>query len=1262
MTILSVSPKHEDTRASVRTSELHAIGWHAITNLAITDLYKTDAKLTTKQKTKLAENLHNPVSQDVSSSKQHAPKTFDWAIEIGYLPGVTDNVANTVKEQVGLLFPNVVNEQTAVHSTQVTFLTGTLTRDEVESISKDLANPLIQAITILSAKEWQKNKGFSLPKVSKQTKKVMEPLNVPIDELAKKELIELGKFGIEDPRGFRRGPLALSYEQLQTIKKYFKKAKRQPTDIELECLAQNWSEHCRHTIFASPIDEISDGLFNHYIRRATETIRKKKGSEDICLSVFSDNAGAIIFDDEYAVCDKVETHNSPSALDPFGGAITGIVGVNRDVIGFGLGAKPILNRYGFCFPDPKDDRVLYRDEAQQREVLSSNQIIDGVIAGIGSGANCSGIPSPQGFLFHDKRYRAKPLVFAGTVGLIPRPKSNQTDYLTKKANPGDYIVMVGGRVGIDGIHGATFSSEAISASSPTSAVQIGDPITQKKLSDAVVKEARDKELFTSITDNGAGGLSCSVVEMSSEAGGCKVDLEKIPVKYPGIEPWQIWISESQERMTMAVDPEKWPELKKLLTQRGVEASVIGHFTDSGRCEVQWKDEIILDLELEFLLDGWPKLDQKTIKPVQEKSQKWQTQNADWTKLLQDFLQRENLRSFVDVSSQYDYEVQASSVLKPLQGKGQVNAETTAICPVLESDKAVAVSQSLYPTYTEQDPYAMAAATIDTAVRNLVASGVPYDHIALLDNFCWCSSKDPERLYQLKQAAKACHDIAVAYEIPYISGKDSMFNDFSGYDAEGKPSKISALPTLLTSSIGVSPDYRQLVGIDFQEAGELIYILGETHDELGGSEYQNHLQENGTETGTSPVPQLNPKLQRELYQTYSHAIKDKLIISAQPVNRGGILYSLAKMAMAGQLGVDVNLAQLPGTVRSDEARLFSESQGRIIVSIQPHHRQAFEKIFKKLPMQMLGTVTSENFSVYGEASQPLVATSVGNLHDAYTAHLPQRTNANTKQITPKALVLTGYGINCEEETAYAFEQAGAEVTTIHINDLIDSPDILKETNILAVPGGFSYGDDTGSGLAFANKMKLSLWKEIQAFYQRDTLTIGICNGFQILSNLGLLPGFENEIGPVNIALTHNDNAQYSVRWTDIAVTNTSPWLAGIDKLTVPIAHGEGKLVCDQATLLRLQQHGHIAARYIRGEISQHYNLAPNPNGSIFDIAAITDKSGKVLGMMPHPERAMFFRQLPHRTFKENQLKKHGSEIPKMGPGFALFENAVRYFNR
>ncbi len=812
-------------------------------------VYTIDENISGKELKRCEALLCNPLIEQVISPK--SPFT-----EIGFLPGVTDNVGNTASEMLGH----------KVYFSQLYF-------GDVPSY-----NPLIQRSSL--------NKLLSPPRV---TLPKPHPAQIVDLEVTDEELMKIS----------RERTLALDLASMKAIQAY----KKNPTDVELEALAQTWSEHCKHTIFADPLDEIKDGLYKHYIKGATAKIKAQKPNiKKFLVSVFSDNSGAIAFDKNYLVTHKVETHNTPSALDPFGGAITGIVGVNRDAMGFGLGAKPIANTYGFCLGYPDDKRVFYRDAELKQPMLSARRIMDGVIAGINAGGNESGIPTPDGFLYFDDRYRGKPLVFAGTVGLIPRKVNGKPSHI-KKALPGDYIVMAGGRVGQDGMRGAMFSSEEIHAKSSTSAVQIGDPITQKKMSDAIIKEARDLGLYNSITDNGAGGLSSSIGEMAEQSGGAEVYLDKVPLKYPGLEPWQIWISESQERMTIAIPPKNWKIFENLMKRRGVEATVIGKFTNSGKCVVKYHGKIVMDLDLDFLHNGRPVKIQKSKKPPAfAKVSAGKAKKSTLKKLLSD----PNITSYEFLSKQYDHSVQATGVVGPLQGIGKINGQAEVLAPVLGSKRGIALSHALAPDMTEINPYAMARHVIEEAIAKVIAIGADPDQLALLDNFCWCSSNEPERLWQLKEACRGCYDTAVAYGTPFISGKDSMFNDFKGFDEKGNATKISIPPTLLISAIAIIPDVTKAVTEDFKQEGDLVYLA---------------------------------PFGKSMMKKYFQATQKKLIASAISIGRGGAHVALAKSAMGGMVGVKANL-------KGDETG--------IIFSANPKHTFRFAKL--------IGTVGGEDVKI------------------------------------------------------------------------------------------------------------------------------------------------------------------------------------------------------------------------------------------------------------------------------------------------------------
>ncbi|KKP60894.1 MAG: Phosphoribosylformylglycinamidine synthase 2 [Candidatus Roizmanbacteria bacterium GW2011_GWA2_34_18] len=943
-----------------------------ISNTQVINVYTIVKNFNQNQLKEIASSLTNSVYQDFKINQPTLVNKFLWGIETGFLPGVTDNIANTVKEIIKDQLKIKFTGDEGVFSSQLLLINGQLVEKDIIKISQGLINPLIQRVHFKNKQEYLKDKGMDkiVPQVNLTSANQVDVVDLNVSD---EQLTVIGKSGIKNKDGTSRGPLALDLSYMKTIQKHFKKLRRNPTDIELESIAQTWSEHCKHTIFADPIDEIKDGLFKTYIKKATEEIRKKKGKNDFCTSVFTDNSGGIKFDKDYIISHKVETHNSPSALDPFGGAITGIVGVNRDAIGFDMGAKPIVNYFGFCFADPNLKSTLFRDKEKKQPLLSPRRILDGVVAGVNFGGNCSGIPTPQGFVYFDNHYQGKPLVFVGTMGLLPIKSS-----AVKNACPGDYIVVIGGRVGQDGIHGATFSSEALSCGSPAGAVQIGDPITQKKLSDAIVKEARDKKLYNSITDNGAGGLSCSVAEMAKESNGCLVNLEKVPLKYPGLEPWKVWISESQERMTLAVPKSKWLKFSGLMKSRDVEATIIGEFNDSGRCIVKYHKKTIMDIDIEFLHNGLPVRPMKTTFLKTTFKEPVIPQQKNLNEILLSMMQMLNITGFEFISRQYDHEVQANSVIKPLQGKGKVNGETSIVKPIFNSPHAVAISQGLYPSYSEINCYQMAGASIDTAIRNLVASGVDVDKIALLDNFCWCSSNDPQRLYQLKKSAEACYYFAKIYETPYISGKDSMFNDFKGYDEKGNTIKISVPPTLLISSVGLIEDVLKTISIDVKFPGDLIYILGETKDELGGSEYFALNKSVGNN-----IPKVNALKNKKLYQSFFQAAKKRIISSAISITRGGLGVALVKNSLAGKLGVEVSLVKLPGQVSRNDFALFSESQGRFLVTVNPKNKKLFEKIMKGNPIKLIGQViNNQQLIIKGLDNKIIINLSLGQVEKAY----------------------------------------------------------------------------------------------------------------------------------------------------------------------------------------------------------------------------------------------------------------------------------------
>jgi phosphoribosylformylglycinamidine synthase len=872
--------------------------------------------------------------------------TARTVLSVGPLPGVTDPIAKTALEVLADLGLIPADAQGYAERLRVvesaTGAPATLAR---------LFNPLIERGSVTTTTALWRFVGEEPPKVRLTGEEVGLVLEVDLPD-RDEDLLAFSRHGIPGPDGTGRGPLGLQLSDLHAIREHYAALGRKPTDIEIETLAQTWSEHCKHRLFNADLEGADGGLFKTFIAGATKKVRAARGKDDICLSVFSDNAGGIVFDDDYLVCDKVETHNSPSALDPYGGAMTGVVGVNRDCLGFGQGAQPILNRYGFCLPRYDDASVLYRDKDGDSALPSARRLIDGVIKGIEDGGNQSGIPTPQGFIMFDERYRGKPLVFAGTVGLMPRMLPDGRDATIKGTQPGDAIVMVGGRVGKDGIHGATFSSVALDESSPATAVQIGDPITQKRLSDALIFELRDQGLIRALTDNGAGGLSSSIGEMAEETGGAEIWLDRVPLKYPGLSPWEIWISEAQERMSLAVKPENVQAVIDHFATRGVEATEIGCFTDTGTLVATYEDKQAMALDMEFLHEA-PRLSLPVAAPAAVQTRSNAPALPSVGECLTTLMAQPNMRGRTPLIRRYDHEVQANSVLKPLQGLGALHADATAVRPVLDRPGAVAVTQSLFPRMTERDPYAAAVNAVDLSLRQLVAMGATLDRAALLDNFCWCSADQPERLYQLREAARGCHDTAVQHLVPFVSGKDSMFNDFKGFDADGAPLAVSALPTLLISALAVLPDWTRAVSMDFKAAGDAIFWVGSApEDALGRSELALGLGLNDDDLAT-PIARVEAD-----YSSFEAATAKGLVASAVAAGWGGAAAALTRSALAGGLSADVNVGWTA-------AQWFTESAGGMLVTTSQTDADAFASTVAQA--QRIGTVTdTETMMLDGEA--------------------------------------------------------------------------------------------------------------------------------------------------------------------------------------------------------------------------------------------------------------------------------------------------------
>jgi phosphoribosylformylglycinamidine synthase len=849
-------------------------------------------------------------------------------LNVLFKPGVTDNVGLSAQKALEDL--DVPVEAVAV--CRKYWLNDDATADDVQRLStRVLSNDAIEHVVAGP---------LHMDRISIGSEYEYKLTHVAIREMDDDALARLS---IE-------GQLYLSLEEMRTIRQHFVELDRDPTDVELETIAQTWSEHCSHKTLAGRIayeDENGSRQYENMLKEtifaATQTIRQQLGNDDWCVSVFKDNAGIVTFDDKQNVCIKVETHNHPSALEPYGGANTGIGGVIRDPIGTGLGAKPICNTDVFCFGPPD-----YPHDKLPKGVLHPKTVMRGVVSGVRDYGNRMGIPTVNGALYFDERYLGNPLVYCGNVAMMP------IDKCEKEVKPGDLIVAVGGRTGRDGIHGATFSSAELTEESEDisgGAVQIGNAITEKMILD-VILEARDRGLYRAITDCGAGGFSSAVGEMGEETGA-EVWLEKAPLKYSGLSYTEIWISEAQERMVLAVPPEHWDEFQSLCASEDVEAAAIGQFTDTHRLILKYEDNEVCDLSMAFMHDGRPPVVRKaTYSPAAESPI-----DVPATERFDDDLKAVlgslNVCSKEWVIRQYDHEVQAGSVVKPLVGvKRDGPSDAAVVRPDLTSNRGLVISCGMNPGYGDLDTYWMAASAIDEAVRNCVAVGADPAKIAILDNFCWGNCERAETLGSLVRAAIACQDVAIAYGTPFVSGKDSLNNEFSYEDENGERQTVVIPSTLLITALGQIDHVEQSVTMDLKSAGNRVFLIGETKDELGGSHFAQARELSG-----GVVPRVDIERAPKVFAALHKAITQGLITSCHDLSEGGLAAAAAEMAFAGGVGVDLYLSSLTSSAGLDTATLlFSESNTRFLVEVEPAHADTLLAAFDGLPITDLGTTT------------------------------------------------------------------------------------------------------------------------------------------------------------------------------------------------------------------------------------------------------------------------------------------------------------------
>ena len=926
-------------------------------------VYLFDGNAEERQVEKICKDLLiDPITQDYSYKGNAFDERNYKVVEVAYNPGVMDPVEESTRKAIGDLGIESVH---SVKTARKYLIRGNLSYKDIHSIAENiLYNKVIQHA------------------VKKDSAIYPEPPPYQF----KLQYVDILNAGGQKLKSISRtGQLFLSVDEMREIQRYFKKIGRNPTDCELETIAQTWSEHCKHKTFRGKIEyreeirnpkseirnksQISNSKFKTKIidNLLKSTIMKvtKELNRPWCVSVFHDNSGIIRFDENNNICFKVETHNHPSALEPYGGAGTGIGGVIRDPLGTGLGAKPIINTDVFCFGLPD-----YPYRKLPKGVLHPKRIMKGVVAGVRDYGNRMGIPTSNGAVLFDEDFTGNPLVFCGNVGIMPKDKS------FKKVYKGDLIVVVGGRTGRDGIHGATFSSGELTHESKGvsgSAVQIGNPIQEKKVTDTIL-QARDMGLYNAITDCGAGGLSSAVGEMAEELGA-EVCLEKVPLKYKGLNYDEIWISEAQERMVLAVSPQKADELINVFDRENVEATVIGKFTGNGRLKLFFNGTSVCDIGMDFIHNGLPEIKREAVWKRTVFAEPHLKPVKNLTSDLSNLLSNLNIASKEWIIRQYDHEVQGGSILKPLQGVNSGPGDACITRPILDSKKGIILSCGINPDYGKIDPYWMAASVIDEALRQIVSVGGNISKAAILDNFCWGNTNKPDRLGSLVRASLACYDIAKAYGVPFISGKDSLNNEYS----TGKKT-ISIPPTLLISCIAVMDDITKAVSMDLKKAGNAIYLVGITGNELGGSQYYKMKGFTGND-----VPQVDPVYGKKVMNTLAKATEKGYVRSCHDCSEGGLAVTLAEMSFAGGLGMNIDLGayKRPGKQKplKNDVLLFSESNTRFAAEIADE--KAFVRAMKRAPIWKIGHVRKDGaFKIFDADKNLIIDTEINKLKAAW----------------------------------------------------------------------------------------------------------------------------------------------------------------------------------------------------------------------------------------------------------------------------------------
>jgi|SRR3989344_24718 len=897
------------------------------TEVKTTTIYRVEGPTDEQIKVLAHKAFVDPIVEQRSINVKSA-NMQDPSIEVSYKPGVTDPVAGTI-QKVGQDLG--ISIEGARVSTVYEF--EGITQEQAD----DIADRLLINKTVQQAVE---EKPETL-----RTRGERGPITtVPISEANDSDLMEMS-----------RDKLFLTLEEMQIVRDYFRKLERDPIDAELEIIAARWSEHCVHKTFNAKV--IVDGVEKPSLfSRIKETSRKYFGGE--VATAFEDNSGGMRFYDGQVVLVKWETHNSPSALEPKGGAATGSGGVFRDIMGTGQGAKVILSTDVFAVAPLDMDPSLLPPNC-----ISPDILLRGVVAGVRDYGNPMGIPTLNGSVIFHEDFRAKPTVLVGAYGITP-------EKYAKKGEPkkGDRIVVIGGRTGRDGIHGATFSSAEMTERTATvnaAAVQIGNPIEEKKMADLIL-EARDNGFIRAITDCGAAGFSSAIGEMGENIG-VNVDISRAPLKYEGLSPWEIWVSESQERMILAVSPENIDAFKQLCERFNVKATDLGYFDGSNRLAVYYGDEVVANLDYEFLIHGLPQRIMEAKFEREVFSEPEIPKPSDWAETFKKIMSHGNVCSKLPIVEQYDTTVQGGSALTPFGGVNYDAPNDAAIIrPILDKPYGMIVSHGTNPILNRIDPRRGAIWAATEAVSNLVAAGGDYHNMVLCGNYI---SPVPDKQYMgaLDIMVDAIDEFEDAIERPVVSGKDSLSSTYTYRDG----SKLHVPPVVNIATLGKIPDVDKKMTTNFKRIGSTVVLVGRMHAGMGGSTYYDINDAVGNN-----VPEVDLKVLPEVFDAIYEGIVRRDITACHDVSQGGIAGAIAEMVFGGDCGVEL---ELDIETRPDFF-LLNETVGMFIAEVE--NPEEAQRLFGNVPHLVLGKTTLEKKFSLKNRGEEIFEVGIDELKNAW----------------------------------------------------------------------------------------------------------------------------------------------------------------------------------------------------------------------------------------------------------------------------------------